>query len=243
MGHDNLERRIKKKLEERRITPSAKAWDRLEKGLDEAPHAHRKKNIRPYWIAASAVVLLVVGAWFFKGERRAGDSPKVAGIQTDTGQKERKKVVKVVEEDTGAPVKVNIPVVKPQENTTPLVKSPETGRAVSFPETREKESVVAHHKEEALAFEDKKVEEVVSKIMEIEEKGEVTDEEIELLLAEAQKEIDSQRLLINQTGTVDAMALLEEVESELDKSFRDKVFEALKEGLKRVRTAVANRKE
>ncbi|UGU14864.1 hypothetical protein LS482_14315 [Sinomicrobium kalidii] len=242
MGHDNFEHRLKQKLEERRITPSSAAWDRLGKDLDSASQARSRRSFLLYGVAASVVVLITAGIWFLRdGEKE--NVPVVTDVRIETKQQERKKV-KMVREGKEAPVTIKTPQVKPESGAVPLVKTPETNKTISLPDTVRKEPVKAPEKaEEMVAFEDKKVEEVVSRIMAIQEEREVTDEEIEFLLAEAREEIDAQRILVRQTGTIDATALLEEVESELDQSFRDKVFEALKDGFKKVRTAVANRNQ
>jgi hypothetical protein len=42
---------------------------------------------------------------------------------------------------------------------------------------------------------------------------------------------------------VEAIALLNQAEDELDQSFRDHIFEALKDGFFKVRTAVASRND
>ena len=69
---------------------------------------------------------------------------------------------------------------------------------------------------------------------------EVTDTEIDSLLRQAQREILEDKIF-GKDNTVDAIALLADVEKELDKSFRDEIFDALKDGFIKVRTAVADR--
>jgi hypothetical protein len=68
----------------------------------------------------------------------------------------------------------------------------------------------------------------------------VTDSEIDALLRKAQDEILAQKIFKN-LNSVDAMALLNQAETELDLSVRDQLFEALKSGYLKVRTAVADR--
>ena len=72
-------------------------------------------------------------------------------------------------------------------------------------------------------------------------KNEVTPDEIDALLAKAQRDIANNRILNSNTDKVDATALLRDVETELERSFRDKVFEALGDGFNRIRTAVIER--
>ncbi len=59
------------------------------------------------------------------------------------------------------------------------------------------------------------------------------------MLLKAQRDINSLKIVKNKK--VDATALLNVVESELETSFRDKVFDALGDSFEKVRTAVAER--
>lgn len=70
----------------------------------------------------------------------------------------------------------------------------------------------------------------------------VSDEEIDALLRNAQREIISNRVFDSVTSRVDANALLLDVEAEVDpKSFRDKIFEALTDGFVKTKNAVVGR--
>ena len=71
---------------------------------------------------------------------------------------------------------------------------------------------------------------------------EVTDAEVDSLLRAAQRQILTDKLFAD-SGSVDAMSLLAEVEDELDESFRDQIFDALKSGYLKLRTAVADRNQ
>ncbi len=68
----------------------------------------------------------------------------------------------------------------------------------------------------------------------------ISNAEVDSLLRKAQNEVLADKIF-NKEGKVDAMALLNEVEGELDKSFREQIFESLKTGFLKVRTAVADR--
>ncbi len=85
-----------------------------------------------------------------------------------------------------------------------------------------------------------KVAGVVAQIKELQKNDvEVTDNEINRLLLEAQQEIATQKIL--KSNTVSASALLQDVEEEIDETFKQRVFEALKAGFQKVKTAVAER--
>jgi len=91
-------------------------------------------------------------------------------------------------------------------------------------------------------FVNTKVEEVIASIQNIQDKNNtVTVAEIDDLLKKAQRDISTHRILNSNSFKVDATALLEDVETELERSFRNKVFDALGAGFDKVRTAVANR--
>lgn len=66
----------------------------------------------------------------------------------------------------------------------------------------------------------------------------VTDAQIEALLARADEEIGREQKI---AWNPDADELLQIVEMELEQSFRVKVFDILKEGFHKTRTAVLNR--
>ena len=91
-------------------------------------------------------------------------------------------------------------------------------------------------------FMQNKVNEVVAEVENrVKDNNTVSPEEIDELLKQAQRQISKQRILNSQNNKVDASALLEDVEFELERSFRDKVFDALGDGYKKIRTAVAER--
>ncbi|MCH9659930.1 MAG: hypothetical protein K0U54_03365 [Bacteroidetes bacterium] len=91
-------------------------------------------------------------------------------------------------------------------------------------------------------FIQQKIEEVVAGVKELqEENNTITEAEIDALLTKAQSDIATNRILHSGTAKVDATALLQDVETELEQSFRNKVYEALGEGFNKVRTAVVER--
>ncbi|KZS39069.1 hypothetical protein AWE51_10945 [Aquimarina aggregata] len=85
-----------------------------------------------------------------------------------------------------------------------------------------------------------KVATVVAQIKDLEKNNiKVTDAEIDQLLMNAQREIATSKII--KSSAVSASALLQDVENELDESFKQRVFDALKKGFQKVRTAVVER--
>ncbi|PKV49664.1 hypothetical protein ATE84_1698 [Aquimarina sp. MAR_2010_214] len=92
---------------------------------------------------------------------------------------------------------------------------------------------------DSLIIEDK-VAGVVAQIQELQKNNtQVTDDEINRLLLEAQREISVEKIL--KSTTVSASNLLQDVEAELDETFKQRVYEALKTGFQKVKTAVVER--
>jgi len=71
--------------------------------------------------------------------------------------------------------------------------------------------------------------------------GKITDAEVDALLAEALTKIKGDRSAKSVSENIDANSLLLDVEMELEQSFREKVFDVLKEGYFKAKTAVVNR--
>tara|TARA_R110002049_G_scaffold137695_3_gene297747 strand:+ start:5538 stop:6305 length:768 start_codon:yes stop_codon:yes gene_type:complete len=255
MAPIKFEDNIKDKLENRRLKPSVDAWDNLSERLD---NQDKKKNVKPIWwlgIAASVIgVLLVVSQFVNKVEDVPVivDSPaniekhqiiepllssekqenKEASVDEKTHEKSEYK--KILKEKT---------VIINSMNTN----QPET--AVAINEAKKEEQDIANIKsvevlKKELSFEEQKIKDVVAKVYAL--KGDnvaVTDDDIDALLLEAQKEIRLNKIINETTGVVDADALLQDVEADLDQSFRSKVFEAIKSSYNSVKTAVAQRND
>jgi hypothetical protein len=89
---------------------------------------------------------------------------------------------------------------------------------------------------------DNQINSVIAQVKELKKtKSEVTDADIDVLLLKAQQQLQINRIL--KHTNVDAMALLEDAEMELNDSFRNKMFYALEEGLAYVKTAIVSRND
>ncbi len=243
MAPVEFEKHIKEKMEERRIEPSSNAWDKISTRI-EGQRIKRKPFYYRYAVAALIVGVLLTSIWVYR--------------QSD------------IQEPVSQPV-VNTPVISPEQVEDEVLPETYTdieGLAVdeeqalpddiqlARPEALE-ETALADESQEAdigsvavaettLELKtdpllDDKVNEVLSQVMIMEEdKIVVTDAEVDSLLRNAQRELITNNQFTDQYG-VNAADLLAGVEEELDQSFRDQVFEKLKQGFVKVRTAVADR--
>lgn len=242
---------FKEKLNKRTIAPSKDAWKKLSERLDNHEELNHRK---PYWwlaVAASVIgVLLIVSQIFNKDkidEPVIVETPeKVVEGETTTIAIDNNKVLE--QEEKGVLQTEKKEIQKEVIEQKRLTGNEENNRAVVLANEKMLTSDKNKPKTETdlpskeLTFEEQKVQDVVAQVQLLkEENNEVTDADIEALLIAAQKEIQLNRLYNENAGVVDANALLQDVEAELDQSFRTKVFDALKSSFNSVKTAVAQR--
>lgn len=244
-----LENKIKETIEERTIQPSTQAWDKLDQKLG--------KSSKPWYtgkgwylgIAASIVAVLFIT--FYTNNSKDETIVPAETIVTIPEQTTKEAQEAIVETPQGEIVVSNEENSVPEKDLIPKEKNYNATKSYQAPLPKEtvKEAIASNTKEEKTiespietSFEDLKVEEVVAQIQNLQETNTyVSNAEIDSLLNSAQQEIANQKIFDEHTNTVNAMALLEDVEQDLDRTFRDKVFEALKDSYKNVRTAYANR--
>ena len=252
MAPIKLEENIREKLQERELQPSSDAWSKLESQLETEDEGSKSKNKLWFAIAASIATLLIVGALVFSPSNQKTSDVVVE----DTNTKEQQyndevfKENTIVQENNVAEKGIekeesNNEVLKPNDipRKSPKSISEEkkvtTQQAVASTETKAIETSTENIKiKETPSFIDTKVTEVVAQVKNSEA---ITAEEVDALLLKAQREIQAERILNESKTKIDATALLQDVEGELERSFRDKVFEALGENFNSIRTAVIER--
>lgn len=253
MAPTKFEHNIKDKLDERTLSPSADAWDKLSERLNQ----NKKRHTKPLWwwgIAASTIGMLLVAFQFFNNDVETDTVPKIVITPEVVKQDKTNKIasdnvknieevseeIKLEESKKSNQIKNKTIIIQPnlikensviaKENVTPKLKA----KSLKLDKNTSKN----------LTFEAQKIQDVVTQIKNLKTNNTVvTDETIDALLAEAQKEIALKKLYNQTKGVVDANVLLQDVEAELDQSFRNKVFKALKENFVSLKTAVAQRND
>ena len=240
---DKLEKHIKERLEDRTIAPSKGAWDKIASQVKEP--APRKRNTWfPYAIAASVVGIVLVSVFFFtKGDAEV-EQIQVVDTKTKTEtqtQFEDRKVKELVKDEQTEVTKTKSEPVAPEKTEEFASKTPVSNTAIVEEEVKEPlRDEIKINSDRLIA---QKVEEVVAQVQIMETaQQDVSDAEVDSLLRAAQRQILTDKLF-TEGGSVDAMSLLAEVEDELDESFRDQIFDALKSGYLKLRTAVADRNQ
>jgi len=251
MALTKFEESIKNKLETRTIQPSVDAWNKLENRLDSTKQS-KKKPFLLIGLAASVVGILLVVSQFFNETKIENNTPLIVVTPKVVNQKDFDKVI--VKDGNNSNSNEILERPKPQviANSKPVdeINSKdkkqivETNNAVSENTNNNEELNLrpVELKQKELSFEDRKIQDVIAQVQTLKDNNmSVTDAHVEALLQKAQNEISLEKLYNKNTGIVDAQSLLQDVEEDLDKSFRDKVFEALKVNFNFVKTAVAQR--
>ncbi len=259
MAPIKFENDLKDKLEQRKFQPSADAWKNLQERLDTNQNKRKNKDYWRFAIAASFVGILIISSIFFNKNQSDTIEPTLVNTEELQKSKAIDKVANPITKETeivaeSPKTKKDKPVTKKsltkkasesnpplQQKQKVLIKG-EAKAVVAQTETKIniKETVVKTI--EKLSFEEIKIQEIVAQVEALKKvNNTVSDAEINALLDQAQKEILLHKLYNETTKKVDANALLEDVEADLEQSFRDRAFKAIKSGYKYVKTAVAER--
>ncbi|MFK5983476.1 MAG: hypothetical protein QM499_11215 [Flavobacteriaceae bacterium] len=249
---------IREQLQEREIQPSNTAWERLNNELGKSSKKDRKTPV--YAIAASIVGLIVVASLVFKGQTNSIiETDKIVETGNNTNEEIQKEpffntknneLVVATETQNGKENISEASMNSEKRNTISNNKNLTETVEITFNNSEEKilidpieKPVIASENKTDTSesdFIELKIAEVVAEVTAIKKSNnKVSDDEINALLKKAQLEIQSQKLIANKK--VDATALLNIVEEEIETSFRDKVFDALGEQFEKVRTAVVDR--
>ncbi len=244
MEPDKFEKHIKDQLSNREINPSENAWKSISGQLQnpESPKSNRR-----FWYGVAAVfigILIISTLYLNRSDEVIESGIQIVETPNDTTgipKRENKVVEQNVTEDKVTffnkpfPVESERAMVKVE--TT--INSNSQFTALDQSKGQVVEDKVVRSQTEKLI--NAKIAEIVAQVDLIENGNlSISNAEVDSLLRKAQNELVTDKIF-NREGQVDAMALLNEVEGELDKSFREQIFESLKTGFLKVRTAVADR--
>ncbi|WP_149277279.1 hypothetical protein [Pareuzebyella sediminis] len=247
MAPNKFEKYIREQLRNQEIKPSESAWERVSAKLEAQQRSKRKYPVW-YGIAAALLGVLLVSVWYFQQDKVPVPVPSVVSktVENSTGSESRdEKDTPVIDDLVEIKMNTDKVVANGPENEKPVAhdeKEAEIAAIEPVPQVQEKVTVVTQAYEglsEALI--NTKVSEIVAQVAMLERNNTtVSEAEIDALLHEAQQQLLKEKIF-TKDNSVDPAALLADVEQELDKSFRDQLFDVLKEGYIKVRTAVADR--
>ncbi len=261
----NFEENIREKLQERELQPNKETWKKLSAQLDlQKP---QKKSNSFFWmaVAASFIGVVLIASFLFRSDTSEAPLVVEKSHKSIPEEEQGEQPVNVVEGGQESEL-LEHRITKETElaSSVPEIdsdKKSETTAQKSIPTTTVNKKIISSE-EEAVAitssveklpvksveeskedfFINRKIEDVVAEVQTLQQNNNsVTPDEIDALLAKAQREISNQRMLNSNARRIDPSALLSDVELELEQSFREKVFQMLGEGFIKIRTAVSER--
>ena len=241
MATIKFEDSIKEKLEKRRLEPSTEAWNRLSEKLETNTERSSKKTYVWIGIAASLVGIFLMTYTFFKTSEVSNQNPVL--VDTETQEIETLQSGKVNQEEQVFMEQPYMEVVGTSENVTKTneTKNESITYLVKTTQVAQTESPKASQKILKNTLHEPLSRETEIAQTEIKEHPIKTDTDVDALIKEAQQKL--KHTTTEKDYAIDAKALLQDVEADLDESFRAKVFETLITGYKKVKTAVAQRNQ
>ncbi|WP_417885939.1 hypothetical protein [Zunongwangia sp.] len=269
MAPIKLEEHIKEQLAERRISPSAGSWDKLNARLDETEN--RQKLTKKWWlgIAALLVVAFSVGGYLLNFNSEINIEPQVVDSPSEKPTKIIKNTIKnpvnkqeihIVSEIKQHKVQKENSLAEQASKVSKEVVESQKQSIIQVASLIQKDSSEKTNKElpkidkinpefinptetqkEYIVKNESKIQQKLKEALQTLETNNIqdaTDAEVNelLLAAAADLEEDYKK---DYANPYTAEALLAEAEGELDRSFRDKIFDLLKEGYSKAKNAVA----
>jgi len=244
MEPNNFEKDFRDKLNERKIEPSNKAWDRLDAMLSVAEEnkpitidSNKKSKRKWFYIAASFIGFLLLGTLFFNQNKNTVEVPKAVVVEKEI-QKES--------------------VTKPAVNNVDSIKT----------ETTIAEGTSRQVSEKALAKQEKINNQILNKTNK-NESNQIAESSI-IIKNNQEKQSASNQVLINENAKnsnvdqlletaenkvlaesstkkakvkINASDLLNQVDGELELSFREKMITKVNKNFQDVKVALSNRNQ
>ena len=239
MEPNNFEKDFREKLNERKIEPSDKAWDRLDAmlSINEEKKQPKKKN-KWLYIAASLVGFLLVGTFFFNQKKTIEKSENSVVIKENRKEDATVKPVLNIIDSTKTEIAVSekdatqtsakISIAKKinrNQNINKTIKNESNQIAES--------SVIIKNNQEKQAINNQ------TSVVENSKK-----ESVDQLLNSAEKAVVAENSTKPKSRVkINANDLLNQVDGELELSFREKVITKVNKNYQTVKVALANRNQ
>lgn len=240
MEPNNFEKDFREKLNQRKIEPSDKAWDRLDAMLSIAEEKKPKKKNKWLYIAASITAFLLVGTFFFNQKKNVVETPENNVVSKENIQK--KSIVKSGLDASDSIEKQIVTSEKePIQNIGNSIKKEKISNQKSNRIIENENNQIA---ESSVIIKKNQEAQSINNQISVPEtpKNETTDQ----LLKTAEKTVVAENSGNPKTKSkikINANDLLNQVDGELELSFREKVIARVNKNYQTVKVAVANRNQ
>lgn len=236
MEPNNFEKYFREKLNNRQIEPSNKAWDRLDAMLSVAEESRPEKKSKRKWlfIAASVVGFLLVGTFFFNQNKNTVETPKDVVVEENT---KKDSVMKPVLDNTDL-VKPGVEVAENplQESSN---KEEKKRNQISNQNIKNESNQIA---ESSVIIKNNQEKQSINNQTVIAESAKNSN--VDQLLETAENKVVAENSAKPKSKIkVNANDLLNQVDGELELSFREKVISKVNKNYQTVKVAVASRNQ
>ncbi|OXG00838.1 hypothetical protein BC749_1011355 [Flavobacterium araucananum] len=247
MEPNNFEKDFREKLKQRTIEPSDKAWDRLDAMLSIAEKKEPVIGLRSLqtsgkkwiYIAASIVGFLLVGTFFFNQKKSVAETPKNNVVIKENTKKDS---VAGPTLNIMVPAKTEVAVSEKaskhklinQGNNHPNILVPNSNKNIKKESNQIAESsIIKKNNQEKQSITNQ------TAIAETSKK-----ETVDQLLESAEKSVVAENSVKPKSKVkINANDLLNQVDGELELSFREKMITKVNKNYQTVKVALANRNQ
>nr|WP_315245241.1 hypothetical protein [uncultured Flavobacterium sp.] len=234
MELNNFEKDFREKLNQRTIEPSNKAWDRLDAMLSIAEEKKPEKSNKWLYVAASVVGILLVGTFFFTQNNNATQTPKKVVIEENT---KKDSVLEPVLNNTD-PVKTKI-AVSENPSKENLNEEEKKSNQISNKTIKNESNQIA---ESSVIIKNNQEKQSINNQTVIAEN--TKNSNVDQLLENAENKVVAENSAKPKSKVkVNANDLLNQVDSELELSFREKIISKVNKNYQTVKVAVASRNQ
>ena len=219
--------KLTEELQKRTIEPSKGSWDLLDKKLTSFEKKKRKRNWMPLKVASMILIILSVGIYFYQPEQGHNDTPLIATPSSEENLKsvpDQNSVIEteIVEKTEDSPFEIG-----PSTNE---IKFKPPKEKIAYTQSDANQKSIETNLDVVIPNDTISAEILSSEIASSNDK--LIDEEIEELLHQAKV-----KLIVNgqiaPKKLVNNDALLNAVENDLDKDFKQKVIEKIVNTIKK----------
>jgi hypothetical protein len=234
MEPNNFEKDFREKLKQRKIEPNDRAWDRLDAMLSVAENKKTKKDRKWLYIAASIVGFLLVGTFFFNQKKNTVEVPKNTVVIEENSKKDSvvNPILNTIDSSkTEVVVSEKVPAqVAAEEKNKFNSKSNKISKKESN-QIAESSIIIKNNQPKQSSN--------PSSIIETSKK-----ETVDQLLDTAEKTTVAENSAKPKSKIkINANDLLNQVDGELELSFREKVITKVNKNYQTVKVALANRNQ
>jgi hypothetical protein len=247
MEPNKFEKQIREQLNSREIQPSEMAWDRLDAMLSVAEEKKTKRSFGWLYIAASILVFVAAGMYFFN-QNTSEITPNRTIVNQELVKDSTSNSLEKIQNEV--PVEKMQPIVQVEENTNQSEtdnRQPTTNN--QQPSTKTRVSIIKSNTSVAQKSTPNSPKSNPIQNQEVIAETKVTNESknptpvFSNPINSENKEVIALNELNKKPSkvTVSANSLLSQVDGELELTFREKVFKTVSKNYKEVKVAVTNR--